>query len=312
METMRTQYPTYSVQTRSSCVYCKKVMQVQECRAYTCHKKKRIRLTGYHILCKRKNRQRPEIRAQAAKRRRTARYNTVLSTASYNASTMLAHMHERVRKKHNRLALKDGQVAITKEFIIATMERQNHHCAICTYKLNYVYKARTSASPSMDRVDSNDTYHQGNVHITCVSCNMGKYTFDTREFKQVFAMGLHTPLPPASPNVRFHMSRKLSDAKHRGMKCTLTIDLLVNKVKQQGFRCYYTGIPLTFYKHRTGQNPRNLFYASVDRMDSNKGYTSENIVVCCMFFNMYKKDYLVERIMARWRHAVHAVGQQCG
>lgn len=291
------------------CCFCDEAVQEHECKSYIDKRNGKTYSRAYHAACRRKHRQRPEVRVVAAKRRRTENYNTTLSTASYYASSMCSHMNMRMKRNPSRLRPREGQVPVTKESIIGVMDRQNHQCAICEYVLNYSYRSRTSASPSLDRVNSDDTYHEGNIHVTCVSCNLGKSTFSTEEFKRVFHMGPHTTLcPPKSANVRHHMVVKQRDSTSRGKNSTITADVLVRKVRQQGYRCHYTGIPLHFYPNRSGRNPRNLLYASIDRVDSNKGYTDENTVVCCMFFNFYKKDYSVDEIIARWRLAVETIG----
>ena len=56
-------------------------------------------------------------------------------------------------------------------------------------------------------------------------------------------------------------------------------------VRNYGVTCYYTGVPLTFYDP---DNPKAPTLCSVDRFDSDEGYTKENIVFCCWAFNNKK------------------------
>jgi hypothetical protein len=54
--------------------------------------------------------------------------------------------------------------------------------------------------------------------------------------------------------------------------------------------CYYTGIALT--------NKRNLPNTlSLDRIDSNKGYTKNNVVFCCAKINIMKSDMDVDEFI---------------
>lgn len=66
-------------------------------------------------------------------------------------------------------------------------------------------------------------------------------------------------------------------AKNRKIECTLTLKDL-EKVFQQTDVCYYFGRPLT---EET---------ATVDRIDCNKGYTKNNIVLCTKEANNLKNQ----------------------
>lgn len=62
-------------------------------------------------------------------------------------------------------------------------------------------------------------------------------------------------------------------------------------VRKYGVNCYYTGVPLTFY------DPDNLradTLCTIDRFDSEKGYTIDNIVFCCWDFNKRKNNISVQ------------------
>lgn len=54
--------------------------------------------------------------------------------------------------------------------------------------------------------------------------------------------------------------------------------------------------------HESGCNPRLI---SIDRIDSNKGYTVDNTVLCCYAVNLMKSDLSVDE-MLWWCKAVLA------
>ena len=54
--------------------------------------------------------------------------------------------------------------------------------------------------------------------------------------------------------------------------------------KQQG-KCYYTGIEMDIVMDK--KTAKNI---SVDRLDSNIGYTENNVVLCCLSINYCKND----------------------
>lgn len=58
---------------------------------------------------------------------------------------------------------------------------------------------------------------------------------------------------------------------------------LINKLKEQKNKCYYTGIKIK-------RNPGVFEYnsISIDRKDPLKGYTKDNVVLCCFAINSFK------------------------
>ena len=67
-------------------------------------------------------------------------------------------------------------------------------------------------------------------------------------------------------------------------------DLLTQWNKQKGL-CFYTGVPMS----RNGKKSCNSM--SVDRVDSNIGYTKSNIVLCCLSVNMMKSNFNLRDIV---------------
>lgn len=74
----------------------------------------------------------------------------------------------------------------------------------------------------------------------------------------------------------------ISSAKHSS-EVFLTAKDILDMLEEQGWKCYYTGLPLT---SETG------FYGfSVDRKNNqDRSYTKENVVICCWGINQMKKD----------------------
>lgn len=67
---------------------------------------------------------------------------------------------------------------------------------------------------------------------------------------------------------------------------SITVDTLKNIYKSQNGKCYYTGTPMKI-KHPNDPQ-RDPFIISLDRIDSNRGYTPENVVLCCWGINSLK------------------------
>lgn len=82
-------------------------------------------------------------------------------------------------------------------------------------------------------------------------------------------------------------------AKYRKLLFSLSISDL-EKIPQV---CHYTGVELTL---EDGQ-PNTI---SLDRIDSSKGYTPDNVVFCCGFVNIMKTDLSLEQFVFACRMVV--------
>lgn len=71
-------------------------------------------------------------------------------------------------------------------------------------------------------------------------------------------------------------------SKYRGINFELTLDDLQSKYFSQNKLCKYSGRELSFL---SGDNK-----ITIDRVDSNKGYTADNVALCCYTVNLMKRD----------------------
>jgi len=76
------------------------------------------------------------------------------------------------------------------------------------------------------------------------------------------------------------LSKLKRDAKTRNISFEITIEDIQRKLEEQNYKCGYTGWSVEF-----GNN------ASVDRIDSSKGYTTDNIHIVDKTVNIAKRDY---------------------
>jgi 5-methylcytosine-specific restriction endonuclease McrA len=73
-------------------------------------------------------------------------------------------------------------------------------------------------------------------------------------------------------------------------------------------KCFYCGMPPSAVKKKKGSYGY-FVYNGVDRIDSLKGYTEDNVVACCKQCNRGKGQYTVEefgnwieRVYLYWKH----------
>lgn len=98
----------------------------------------------------------------------------------------------------------------------------------------------------------------------CRKCSRHNYYPEQRTSRARFYKGLHEVW---LSNIKSNLVRG-----HRIIKCDLTLDDLYNQLIKQNSRCAYSGIELdVLNKYKLESN------ASVDRIDSTKDYTKDNI-----------------------------------
>ena len=85
--------------------------------------------------------------------------------------------------------------------------------------------------------------------------------------------------------VRLWQNTLIHDSKHRKIECTLTVDDINEMFNRQNGLCYWFKIPLIpSDKTKHPQQP------SLDRLDRNKGYTKDNVVLCCYSANIGRNE----------------------
>jgi hypothetical protein len=80
-------------------------------------------------------------------------------------------------------------------------------------------------------------------------------------------------------------------SKKRLKEFNLTLDELLNQWNKQNGICPYTNLKMDL-KNST----KSLKKASLDRIDSNKGYTSDNIEFVCLGINYMKSNFTKQQV----------------
>lgn len=90
------------------------------------------------------------------------------------------------------------------------------------------------------------------------------------QLKSVSGKHMYREIP-----IRYYNSI-ISNAKKRGISFDLSLDEINTKFLEQNKKCYYTGLDIGFLDEILENNNRTNS-ASVDRIDSSKGYSVDNI-----------------------------------
>ncbi len=89
-------------------------------------------------------------------------------------------------------------------------------------------------------------------------------------------------------DARLILARRLCACKTRSkqleMKFNLDLEFMINLLEKQKGLCFYSGKTLSM-------STDQLETLSIDRVDSSKGYTKDNVVLCCTIVNRMKLDF---------------------
>lgn len=89
------------------------------------------------------------------------------------------------------------------------------------------------------------------------------------------------------------LSRLVRQARQRNKECNLTLDYLMDLYYAQKGKCKYSGLIMEY----EGVEKRDFNLISIDRVDSTKGYTKDNVVLCCWGVNRIKAELSVDEFI---------------
>ena len=117
----------------------------------------------------------------------------------------------------------------------------------------------------------------------CKECNKAK-THEYRNTETGFWVGLWNNLN--------------GSAKTRNLPVEVEKSDILKLWKSQNGLCALTGIPMQLVKAKRETRARclNHYRASVDRIDSNLGYTKDNIRLVCAYVNIMRSDMTDEQL----------------
>jgi CRISPR/Cas system Type II protein with McrA/HNH and RuvC-like nuclease domain len=71
----------------------------------------------------------------------------------------------------------------------------------------------------------------------------------------------------------------------------MSAEFLQNLFTKQNGKCAYTGHEMTIVRKDAGQNLRDDYATTIDRVDPTRGYTKDNVVLCCLWINVAKNTF---------------------
>ncbi|BAY82593.1 hypothetical protein NIES267_20760 [Calothrix parasitica NIES-267] len=186
---------------------------------------------------------------------------------------------------------------------------------------------------SVDRIDSDLGYVRGNIEFVAVIANFAKNVFtqhDVIEFcRDVYRyriLGEDNYIDVNDTDVRvsidiakkskrdeyspFRQHHRLARrrVKSNGRECNITLEYLKQLWEKQNGRCPYTGWKLDNLQTTSDWNNHVLHpkTASLDRIDSSRGYVFGNVQFVSLIANYAKRDFLEEELL-RFCEAVNEI-----
>lgn len=92
--------------------------------------------------------------------------------------------------------------------------------------------------------------------------------------------------------------KAIQRAKHRNMDYNITPEFLMEMWKLQDGKCFYSGLQMSY-------DINDLYTVSLDRIDSNKGYTKDNVVLSCWSINSMKNNYSIPDFVSLCKAVAH-------
>ncbi len=189
---------------------------------------------------------------------------------------------------------------------------------------DYINAKLTIDRASVDRIDSDLGYIRGNIEFVAVIANFAKNVFTQHDvikfcrdvyryrvlgetdFIDIDDTAFRVSVNTAVGNRRdkyspFRQHHKLARrrVKSNGRECNITLEYLKELWEKQSGRCPYTGWKLDNLQTTSDWNSNilNPKTASLDRIDSRKGYVFGNVQFVSVMANYAKRDFLEEELL---------------
>lgn len=174
----------------------------------------------------------------------------------------------------------------------AIYERQQGICPLTGLEMQLTASPRHPLLPSLDRIEPRGGYSRENVRFVCYFANLLKRDFSDTDVAMLLS-SIRTKAPEQGPlpdpkAVDNKLRGCFRNAMRRTRDYKWTTDLHISDLHRlyytQMGRCAITGCILAAV-------PVTPYSISIDRIDSSKHYTKDNIHLVCLSINIAKLDH---------------------
>jgi hypothetical protein len=130
-----------------------------------------------------------------------------------------------------------------------------------------------------------DEFYKSQRGSKCKECTL----LETKEYKRIKRQDLTfkkvESLKQKERRVRLWQNYLIHESKRRHKDNNIDIEFINELFKKQNGLCYWFKVPLIpTQKQKHPQKP------SLDRLDNSKGYTKDNVVLCCYSANIGRNE----------------------
>lgn len=194
------------------------------------------------------------------------------------------------RRISERAKIKKIDLKVNKKYINSLLVNQNNKCSLTGVYIRFhdLTKKPTFGInvASLDRINPTKGYIKGNVHWVCSKINKIKSNFDinyfkylckciTENYKNINYIKLDTLPNKNLSNTKWNKIK--TDAQKRNLEMSITKEYALSVFMNQGGICALSGQILSFPKSEYTRQKFADGTASLDRIDSSKGYIEGNI-----------------------------------
>jgi hypothetical protein len=191
------------------------------------------------------------------------------------------------------------KVEVSLDDIVNLYYKQNGKCALSGVDVKLAERI-DDFTASLDRIDSNKHYIKKNIQwihkdLNIIKSNMNQHIFiqyckDVYNYKR--KKNKENPIKTSDVNMTGTCFYRVKyNATVRSIEFSLTKEYLVELFAKQGGRCCFTGEPLILAESRKSGT------ASLDRIDSLKGYVEGNVQWVHKRINLMKWDFSQEEFL---------------
>jgi hypothetical protein len=128
-------------------------------------------------------------------------------------------------------------------------------------------------------------YYKSQRGTKCKECVLNRTRNYKREKRKDNEYKKSESIKQKERRVKLWLNYLVHDSKRRNIEHTITKEEIEEIYNNQNGLCYWFGVPLTpSSKHKYPLQP------SLDRLDSNRGYTKDNVVICCYTANIGRNE----------------------
>lgn len=206
------------------------------------------------------------------------------------ATTILDKARERSRKHC-------WEFNLDKNYILELYEKQNGKCYWFDLDMLNCLEDKHPLQPSIDRIDNDKGYTKDNIILTCFAANAGRVDTDAITFikcldkinlSKKYNLNLEDINERADvigirQKINWPTRLSNSSGNSRYSKECISREFILELNEKQNGLCYWYGV-----KMETSLKPSYPLQYSLDRIDSTKGYTRDNVVLCSLMANLGK------------------------